>query len=169
VSDNSKWLVVGQFGRPHGIKGFISIVTFTEPRENILKYIDWHVGINHEWQPITILETKINTKCIIARVDGYHEREHVARLTNIEIAVKISQLQKLHADQYYWHELIGLKVINQEQQDLGLVTEIMATGSNDVLVVCGKKRHLIPFLREQIIISINTSQGLITVDWDEDF
>ena len=47
--------------------------------------------------------------------------------------------------------------------------EVMPTGSNDVLVVQGEKRHLIPYLPGQFILDINDSQQIITVDWDMDF
>ena len=169
MDNNNEWLVIGRFGRPHGIKGFITVVSFTEPRENILNYTHWHVGINNQWQPLNVLETKVNNKFILAQVEGYTEREQVARLTNIEIAVKSEQLQELKPDEYYWHQLVGLNVVNQQGEALGVVTEIMATGSNDVLVVVGERRHLIPFLPDDVIINIDSSQRLITVDWDSDF
>ena len=169
MNTNSEWLVVGRFGRPHGIKGFITVVSFTEPRDNILNYTHWHVCINNQWQPLNVLETKVNNKFILAHVEGYQEREQVARLTNVEIAVKREQLQKLKPDEYYWHQLVGLNVVNQQGEALGVVTEMLATGSNDVLVVTGERRHLIPFLPEDVILDIDPSQGLITVDWDADF
>ena len=169
MDNNSKWLVIGRFGRPHGIKGFITVVSFTEPRENILNYTHWHIGSNERWQPLNVLQTKVNNKFILAQIEGYTEREHVARLTNVEIGVKREQLQPLQSDEYYWHELVGMNVVTQRGIALGSVSEIMATGSNDVLVVLGERRHLIPYLPDDVILEINPSQRLITVDWDADF
>lgn len=166
---DSDWLVIGRFGRPHGIKGYITVVSFTEPRENILNYRHWHVGFNDQWQPLNVLETKVNNKFILALVEGYTEREQVARLTNIEIAVKREQLPKLKPDEYYWNQLIGMNVVNQQAEALGVVTEIMPTGSNDVLIVEGERRHLIPFLLDEVIINIDPELHLISVDWDSDF
>jgi 16S rRNA processing protein RimM len=62
-----------------------------------------------------------------------------------------------------------MKVINQQGQIFGQVVEVMPTGSNDVLVVQGEKRHLIPYLPGQFIIEINDESQTITVDWDMDF
>lgn len=166
---STDWLVVGRFGRPHGIKGFITVVSFTEPRENILDYTHWHIGTNNQWQPINVLQTTVNNKFILAQIEGYTEREQVAQLTNVEIAVKREQLPTLKPDEYYWHELVGMNVVTQQGLTLGTVSEIMATGSNDVLVVLGEGRHLIPFLPDDVILEINPSQRLITVDWDPDF
>ena len=170
VDTNTDWLVIGRFGRPHGIKGFITVVSFTEPRENILDYTHWHVGTKGQWQPLNVLETSVNNKFILAKIDGYTEREQVAQLTNVEIAVKREQLTTLKPDEYYWHELIGMNVVNQQGVAMGVVSEMIATGSNDVLIVVNEQqRHLIPYLPDDVILEINPSQRLITVDWDPDF
>jgi 16S rRNA processing protein RimM len=168
VKNTADWLVVGRFGRPHGIKGFITIQSFTEPRDNILQYKKWHALINNQWLPLKIKHFEFNNKLILAQVEGYSEREQVASLTNIEIGIERSQLPELPSGEYYWHELVGMRVINQQQELLGSIKEIMPTGSNDVLVVVGEKRHLIPYLPD-VVVSINASQREIIVDWDVDF
>lgn len=169
MSNQANWVVVGRFGRPHGVKGFITIQSFTEPRDNILRYTDWHVLLNNTWTPIKILSVEVHNKAIIAKVEGYPERELVACLTNVEIVVDKEQLAALEPGEYYWHQLVGMRVVNQKGDSFGIVTEIMPTGSNDVLVVQGEKRHLIPYLPDQFIIEINDGQKVITVDWDLDF
>ena len=169
MSNQENWIVVGRFGRPHGIKGFVTVHSFTEPRDNILRYEDWHAFINHKWQPIKLLNAEVQTKSIIAQIEGYPERETVAHLTNVEIAVQQAQLEELDSGEYYWHQLIGMNVVNSKGESFGKVTEIIPTGSNDVLLVQGEKRHLIPYLPSQFILDVNLSQQLITVDWDLDF
>jgi 16S rRNA processing protein RimM len=169
VDNSTDWVVVGRFGRPHGIKGFITIHSFTEPRENILSYTDWHANIAKQWQPLKILHIEVTHKSILAQIEGYHEREQVGNLTNVEIAISRTQLPSLTQGEYYWHELVGMQVINQQGQTLGKVTEIMPTGANDVLVIEGDKRYLIPYLPGQFVIDIDVGQSLIKVDWDSDF
>lgn len=169
MSNQEHWVVIGRFGRPHGIKGLVSVNSFTEPRDNILSYTDWHVFLNNIWQPVKLLSAQAHNKTIVAQVEGYPEREIVARLTNADIAVHKDQLAALEPGEYYWHDLVGMKVINKDNQPFGTVTEVMPTGSNDVLVVQGEKRHLIPYLLGQFIIEINDQEKVITVDWDLDF
>lgn len=163
------WVIVGRFGRPHGIKGFVSVYSFTEPSDNILSYTDWHVYLNNAWKSIKILSVQTHSKTIVAQIEGFPERESVARLTNCEIAIQKNQLAPLTAGEYYWHQLIGMKVVNQQEQEFGQVVEIMPTGSNDVLVVQGEKKHLIPYLPGQFIIKIDENSRTITVNWDMDF
>ena len=169
MDSNDDWVVIGRFGRPHGIKGFITVLSFTDPQDNIVFYTDWHAHINHQWQPLKLLNLEMNNKFILTQVEGYPEREGVARLTNIEIAVRREQLPALQEGEYYWHQLQGMRVVNLQGMELGNVAEIMATGANDVLVVVGDQRHLIPYLPGRNIIEINEPQRLITVDWDTDF
>ncbi|RMX17956.1 ribosome maturation factor RimM [Legionella jordanis] len=163
------WIVIGRFGRPHGIKGFVTVHSFTEPRDNILQYTDWHAYINKQWQALKIVRVEMTEKSILVRLEGFNEREQAAALGNVEIAVSRDQLPNLEEGEYYWHELVGMQVVNQQGILLGVVKEIMPTGSNDVLVVVGEKRHLIPYLPGQFILDIDSERAVISVDWDVNF
>ncbi len=170
MNNASDWVIIGRFGRPHGIKGFVSIVSFTEPRENIINYANWHFFDNHnQWQAITSLKTEINNKFILAKIEGYDTREQVGSLTNRNIAINRAQLKKLAPNEYYWHQLIGMTVVNQADEPIGIVGDIMATGSNDVLIVTGNRRVLIPFLLGDVILAVDELRRVITVEWDLDF
>lgn len=163
------WIVVGRFGRPHGLKGFITVHSFTNPRENLLQYDHWHAKIKNQWLPLKIMHVELNHKSILVQVDGYLEREQIASLTNVDIGIQQAQLAELPPEEIYWHELIGMHVITQEGTALGSVTEILPTGSNDVMVVQGDKRLLIPYLPGIHVIKIDKVQRQIIVDWDPDF
>ena len=165
----ANWVVVGRFGRPHGIKGFVTVHSFTEPRDNILRYTDWHAFLSNEWQPVKLLCIEAHNKAVVAQIEGYPDRDMVSRLTNIEIAVQKEQLAALGSGEYYWHQLVGMSVVNQKGESFGKVTEVMPTGANDVLVVQGDKRYLIPYLPGQFVKDIDDNQQVITVDWDMDF
>jgi len=169
VDKSPDWVVIGRFGRTHGIKGNIIVHSFTEPYDNIKHYAPWYAFINHQWQQIKLIPIDVKTKHIIAQVEGYETQEQIAVLTNIDIAIERSRLAALPANEYYWHELIGMQVVNKAHENFGGVIAILPTGSNDVLVVQGERRHLIPYLLEQFILNIDREKRLITVDWDIDF
>ncbi|MCA0402625.1 MAG: ribosome maturation factor RimM [Proteobacteria bacterium] len=169
MTDNSDWIVIGRFGRAHGVKGLVTVHSFTHPRDNILGYTDWHAYISKQWQPINITSLEANTKSILARVEGYALREQVASLTNIEIAIKRSQLPELEPGEYYWHDLVGMQVVNLQGMILGNIIEMLGTGANDVMIIEGEKRRLVPYLPGTYVINIDKDRRLITVDWDMDF
>lgn len=169
MSEAGDWIVLGRFGRVHGIKGFITIHSYTEPRENILNYSQLYARINSQWQPLEVTRIESTSKSILALIAGYTEREQAAHLTNIELGVPKDQLPRLADGEYYWHQLIGLTVVNQQGEKLGNVADLLATGSNDVLVVQGEKQVLIPFLPGRYVSSVDIDAGMIFVDWDADF
>ena len=85
-------------------------------------------------------------------------------------------MPELPEGEFYWRDLIGMKVVTTKGYDLGEVTDIMETGANDVLVVkanrndgFGKKERLIPYLFDQVIDSICKKTKQINVDWDPGF
>ncbi len=162
------WVVLGRFGRVHGIKGAISVVSFTEPRENILNYRDWYVKQQGQWQIVKREQDEVTDKHVLTKILNLETREDVASLTNLEIAVPQSMLPKLDADEYYWHELVGMTVVQQDGTVLGQVHELIETGSNDVLIVYGEQRYLIPYLIGEVIIKIDKKEKRITVNWNVD-
>lgn len=162
-------IVVGRFGRVHGIKGFITINSYTEPRDNILRYTDWHAFIDQQWQRLELSHIEVTNKHLLVQVAGYQEREQIASLTNKEIGVSKEQLPTLAIGEFYWHQLIGMNVVDQQGSVLGEVVEILATGSNDVLIVKGEKRLLIPYLPGRSVVNVDLHQRQIIVDWDTDF
>lgn len=98
------------------------------------------------------------------------------KLANVEIGVNLSVFPLLDEGDFYWHDLIGCQVVNLQGYAMGVVSEMMETGANDVLVVrastkdaFGKKERLIPFLYEQVVKRVDLSSKTIEVDWDAGF
>jgi 16S rRNA processing protein RimM len=75
--------------------------------------------------------------------------------------------------EYYWADLIGLRVRNSEGLNFGVVTEMLETGANDVMVVqievaAGETERLIPFIAS-VVKRVDIATGVIEVDWGADF
>ena len=77
------WIVIGKFGRVQGLNGLIRVVSFTEPKENIVNYHPWYANINNSIQPLKLLKIEKSNKFTLVQVDGYQEREEVSNLTNL--------------------------------------------------------------------------------------
>ncbi|MEP1743625.1 MAG: ribosome maturation factor RimM [Kangiellaceae bacterium] len=173
-----KPLIVGQISGVFGVHGWVKIFSHTEPRENILKYNPWLVKQKGNWKSISLLKGRKQGKTIVAHLDKVDDRELAHSMIGCDIAIDESQLKKLDDNDFYWRELQGLTVINTQGVELGKVTSMMATGANDVVVVkmpaemvADKKEHeiLIPYLLDSVIKEVNLEEGLMKVDWDEDF
>lgn len=164
-------VIIGRFGRVFGINGWIHVISFTNPQENILLYFPWHValkGTSDPWQALTVVHQHQDEKSIRVKLKGCDSPEAAQSLVNKDIMVSRDVLPTLHPDQYYWSELEGLLVKNTQNIMLGQVDYLFETGSNDVMVVQGNKTHWIPFL-EPVILQVNLLEGFILVDWDADF
>lgn len=161
----SKEIIVGKFGRAHGVRGDIYVISYTDSPTNILDYQPWLIKNKGEWQPITITSKKSHDHSIIVHIQGWEDREIAKLHTNDEIAVPIENLPKLESEEFYWNQLIGLEVVDQEGKSLGTVTGLLETGANDVLVVKGETEHLVPYTQNTIIkVDLDTHQ--IIVDWE---
>lgn len=166
-NQSPNYIVVGKLGKPFGIKGFISVHSYLENRDDLLNYANWYILEKHRWEPLKRLEHMVTPKGVFVTLSGHETREDVAKLTNAEIGILRTELPLLDADEYYWDDLIGLTVKNLNQVTLGEVDSLLATGSNDVLIVCGDKRHLIPYLQDDVIKKVDLSAGEIIVDWED--
>jgi 16S rRNA processing protein RimM len=100
---------------------------------------------------------------------GYDDRDAAAVLSGTEIGVYRSQLPAPDTDEYYWSDLVGLQVLTTQDKLLGVVDHLIETGANDVLVIHGERECLVPFIRHQVIKSVDLDAGVIRVDWDPDF
>lgn len=157
-------VVIGTINGLYGVKGWVKVYSYTDPRENILNYTPWLIN----GQPIDLEDGKPQGKGIIAKLKGIDDRDQAIMLLQSDICV--SQLPVLSKDEYYWSDLIGLRVINEEGIDFGCISQLFETGANDVIVVKNQKlERLIPFVWEEIVEHIDLEKREMHVRWPADF
>jgi 16S rRNA processing protein RimM len=159
-------ITVGRLQGVYGVKGWFKVYSYTEPRENILKYTHWLIRLNGgQWQDFRLDQGRLHGKGVVAHLGTIDDRDQAAALLGAEVAVHRNQLAPLAKDEYYWTDLIGLTVVNLQNQQLGKVTSLLETGANDVLVVQGEGESLIPWAIPDIVKSVDLQTGTIAVDW----
>jgi len=105
-------------------------------------------------------------KGIIVKFNGIHTPEEARQLTGKLIEIERSHLPTLPKNEFYWSDLEGLTVINKNGDILGKVIYLIETGSNDVLVVKGKREFAIPYLLGSVVTSVDLEKQEIHVSWD---
>lgn len=161
-------VVVGRVSGVYGVKGWVRVFSFTDPPENILNYGPWSLGdgVPEEFR---VEASAVHGRSIVAHLDGIDDRDVARRLIGAVISVPRDRFSSAGPEEYYWSDLIGLQVINADGAPLGTVAELLETGSNDVLVVQGDRRRLLPFVHGDVVREVDLGQGVIRVDWDPDF
>ena len=172
---NSKKIVLGQIGKGHGIKGWLKLNSFTSPPANILEYPRLTVHLGERTELLQIDEFKKQQNGIKVHFIGYDDAEVSQKLVGREVSVESQRLPLLSDDEFYWHELEGLQVVNLEGDNLGQVAHLIETGANDVLVIkpseqsLDQKERLIPYIQGSIVKRVDISLKRIEVDWGADF
>ena len=160
-------IIVGQINGIFGVQGWVKIFSHTDPRENIFQYSPWLLKVKGEWKEIKLADFKVQAggKALVAKLENIHDRDEAREFMGCEIAILNSQLDRSD-DEYLWIDLIGCTVINQDNVEMGKVSELIETGQHDVLRVKGEFGDLIPFVMEEFILSVDVENKVIRVDWE---
>jgi 16S rRNA processing protein RimM len=161
-------IVLGRISGLFGVRGWVKVFSYTEPREAVLEYESWLLGHKGKWQSAKVAEGQRHGKTVVVRIDGFDDRDQAAALIGTEIGVPRDELPKTEDDHYYWSDLEGLRVIRNDGIDLGKVAYLLETGAHDVMVIKGEEERLIPFVMDKIVIDVDLAEGVITVDWEWD-
>lgn len=164
-----QYILVGEISGVFGLKGWVKIFSYTEPRENILSYSAWQLRKNGEIKSFKVKEGQRQGKNVVAHLETVDDRDVAESLIGWEIYIERDQLPALAQNEYYWTDLVGLNVITKSGVDLGVIDHLFETGANDVLVVSGDRERLIPFLMGQTVLEVDLDGKCLTVDWDPDF
>ena len=159
---------MGRISGLFGVRGWVKVYSYTEPREAVLNYDRWLLGRKDGWQAATVAEGQRHGKTIIVRLDGYVDREQAAGLIGVDIGVPREAMPETEGDQYYWSDLEGLKVLHRDGTELGKLAYLLETGAHDVMVVQGEQERLIPFVLDEVVLGVDLDKGEIEVDWEWD-
>jgi 16S rRNA processing protein RimM len=160
---------MGRVTAPFGVKGWFKVYTLTGRPDNLCDYPVWWLRSDGDWRETKVVAAKVQGNTLVAQLAGIDSREAAAELRGFEIGVPRDEFPAAASGEFYWADLIGLRVVNQAQDEFGRVARIVETGANDVLVVQdGKQEILIPFIASAIL-KVDVAAGVIAVDWSRDY
>jgi 16S rRNA processing protein RimM len=158
-----EFLAVGKLRKPHGLRGEMLMIVWTDFPERLQPGVKVFVGESH--QPVHIKSLRARHQDSLIAFDEFDQRETVGQLRNQVIFVRTADLPPLPEDEIYLHQLLGLQVIRDEDDALlGTVAEILETGANNVLVIYreGKADILLPDI-DSVVLNIDLEIGEIRV------
>lgn len=161
-------IIVGKFASVFGVKGWIKVISYTDPPENLFNYADWFVKHNRAWQPINIEAAKPHGKAFVVKIQDIDDRDIAHTYTNNEIAITRDALPDLPEGEYYWSQLVGLTVTTTEGVTLGTIVRLDETGANDIIFIRGDRERVLPYI-DSVVKNIDLDKQQMIVDWDPDF
>ena len=155
---------IGRVVKPHGVKGKMKVEYFGEDFHRLFSYRE--VFIENEKSGLAsyeILEVIPQSPRLILRLKGIKKMGEIEPLIGKEILIRKESLPELEEGEYYWVDLLGIKVETQEGKGIGKVKEIFPTGAHDVYVVEGKRGEIFLPAIEEVIQSINLKKRVMKV------
>jgi 16S rRNA processing protein RimM len=156
-------ILMGKIAATHGIKGQLRIVPYSGSADNLLLCKSLFVrDAKGRLEQFEVTSAAIHGKKILVTLQGYAGINQVLHFVGSEVLLYTAQLSTPDEGEYYWNDLIGMKVVTTDGVDLGRLDSIIETGSNDVYVaVANGREYLIPALTDTV--SIDVEAKLMTV------
>ena len=174
-------VVMGRVVAPYGVYGWLKVIPDTEAFDGLFDYDTWWLGKGSEWRELEVETAKIHNDVILVKLAGINDRDAAFACKGKQIAVPRALLPEPDENEYYWSDLIGLRVKNLQGVDFGVITDVFETGANDVIVVKPEtetsadktvkekpQERLLPFIAS-VVLEVDLKAKTMLVDWDPDF
>lgn len=163
-----QFLSVGKIANTHGIRGELKIFPFTDFPEvrfaagKRLLLISPEDGSK---LPVKILSAREQKNVYVVKLDGYDNINQVEKYKGWDVKVPKEEAVEEEENAYYFHEIMGCKVLTEQGEELGVVTDILTPGANDVWVVKSGsgKELLIPYI-ESIVKSVDIAAKTVRIE-----
>ena len=163
-SDEPVFVVIGKFRKPHGIRGEIRMTVLTDFPE--LLEVGQKVFTEPNYQPYQIRATRWHGGDMLVSLEGLPDRTAVEIFRNVMVYMKSQDMPAPAEGEFYHHQLVGLEVLTDQGEHLGIITEIILTGANDVFLVKPPegKEILLPDTEEVVLnIDLNNKRMLVHI------
>lgn len=166
---------LGYISGVYGVRGWVKVFSYTQPRERIVDYSPWHLAADKTAdaglpdEAVKLESGRVQGKGVVVKLAGVDDRDAAAALIGRGVFVPRADLPEAEPGEYYWADLEGLRVVNASGDTLGHVDYLMETGAHDVLVLDGGANRLIPFVHGEVVLDVDLRGRTISVDWDPDW
>src|SRR5690606_30746369 len=159
--EESERVAVGRINAPWGVRGHVKVTPFTRNPERLT--VGSRVLVAGE--PRTIRDVKSPRGYPVILFEGISGTDAADRLRGALIEIEEADLPALREDEYYVHDLVGLRVLTAAGEELGTLEDVLETGSNDVYVVRrpGQKDLLVPAI-DGVLLEVDLEAGTVTIE-----
>jgi len=161
-------LVVGRVGRPHGLRGEVTVEVRTDDPDQRFMAGSSLATVPAERGPLIVAGSRWHSGRLLVRFAGYEDRDAAEELRDTILAIDSDELQPLEdPDDFYDHDLIGLQVVTAVGDPVGAVSDVLHYGQ-DMLVIEGTGTRsgneiLVPFVAA-IVPEVDVAAGRLVID-----
>ena len=156
---------IAQILRPHGVKGEVKLYPLTDDPSRFKRLKDCYLERGGQYEPITVKSAKLAGGAYVVGIEGVEDPEQASKLRDLYICVDKAHAVKLPEDCWFVADLIGCRVSDTEGNALGELIDVLETNANDVYVIQGKKRLLVPALKK-LLAEVDTEGKRIVLHAD---
>lgn len=165
---------IGQLKKPYGIKGWLWVFSELDERDTIFEMQPWWIKTATGLRPLTVTSWRKQGAGIVAQFEQIPDRNIAETMNGVPIWTAKDAMPEPEADEYYWSDLIGLTVNNEQDECLGEITEMFETGAHAIMRVAATdasidaEERLIPW-HKQTVVTVDLVAKTVLVDWQRDY
>jgi 16S rRNA processing protein RimM len=156
---------MGRVAGAYGVRGWLKLSSERGVQETLARAAEWWLGE----RPYRVVEARMHGATVVGRAAGIDTREQALALKGSTVSVRREALPELEAGHYYLADLVGLAVVNEKGESLGVVKRLFTNGAQDVMeVVAGEVTRLLPWVAT-VVKEVDLAERTIHVEWGADW
>jgi 16S rRNA processing protein RimM len=162
--NQTQFFEIGKIVKSCGLKGRMKAVSYLESNDKLRNLDELYIDCGNDMKgPFKLKGIRSRGKIFFLEIGGVGNLESANAFVGCRVLIPADRLEELPEGEYYWRDMIGLKVITEEGLFLGVIETIFPTGSNDVYVCSGVEREiLLPGIAD-VIRKIDIDRGMMVV------
>ena len=156
---------IGKIVKTHGLKGRVKVNSYLVDPGRVLRRVDEVIldrnGVRKG--PLKVAKWEPGGRNVLLCIDGIESSEAAETLVGWDVLIPTSHLDPPDEGEFYWRDLIGMKIVSEDGALLGTLTEIFPAGGADVYVCTGDKGEtLFPAIAD-VVLKVDVAAGVMTV------
>ena len=157
-------LQVGVITTTHGVRGEVKVFPTTDDANRFKKLKEVILDTGKEQLPLEIAQVKFFKNLVILKFKGIDNINDIEKYKGKSLYVTREHAVKLKKDEYFIADLIGMRVVTEEGEELGTIKDVLQTGANDVYIIKkdGEDELLVPAIKD-CVKNVDIEGGVMTL------
>ncbi|HEX4928203.1 MAG TPA: ribosome maturation factor RimM [Burkholderiales bacterium] len=155
---------MGRVAGAYGVRGWLKAVPGGGVLDTLAAAEEWWIG----GRAYPVIEAKVHGTTVVAKLAGMESPEQAERLKGDSVWMRRDALPDPGEGRYYLDDLVGLEVVNEQGERLGVVARLFSNGAQDVMEVAGERTYLMPWV-SSVVKEVDLPARQITVEWGRDW